>query len=69
MEAHRSDAHRSDREEKRPKISAHVCPQCGFSINLKDIGLKGGTTGLVTCPKCDWSGPIEIQIVDNERAD
>jgi hypothetical protein len=25
-----------------------ACPQCGFSVDLKDIGLRGGTTGLVT---------------------
>lgn len=24
------------------------CPQCGFSVDLKDIRLMGGTTGLVT---------------------
>jgi predicted RNA-binding Zn-ribbon protein involved in translation (DUF1610 family) len=51
---------------KKPKISAHVCPRCGFSIDLKDIGLRVGTTGLLTCPKCDWSGPVEIQIVDKD---
>ena len=62
-------AKRPDKDERRRKASAHVCPQCGLSINLKDIGLKGGTTGLITCPKCDLSGPIEIQIVDEDAVD
>jgi hypothetical protein len=52
--------------KKPKKTSAHVCPRCGFSIDLKDIGLRVGTTGLVTCPRCDWSGPVEIHIVDME---
>lgn len=52
-----------------PHMSAHVCPQCQFAINLKDIGLREGATGLISCPKCDWSGPVEIQIVDRESTD
>jgi hypothetical protein len=63
------EAQQSDKDKKQPKTSAHVCPQCGFSINLKYLGLRAGATGVVTCSKCDWSGPIEIQIVDRERAD
>jgi ssDNA-binding Zn-finger/Zn-ribbon topoisomerase 1 len=58
-----------DRHGRLPKTSAHVCPKCGFSIDLKDIGLRGGATGLVTCPKCDWSGPVTIGIVEREPAD
>jgi predicted RNA-binding Zn-ribbon protein involved in translation (DUF1610 family) len=62
-------AQRPDEDGRKPKTSAHVCPRCGFSIDLKDIGLRAGATGIVTCPKCDWSGPVEIQIVDKEPAD
>jgi predicted RNA-binding Zn-ribbon protein involved in translation (DUF1610 family) len=57
-----------DKGEPRRWESAHVCPQCGLSINLKDLGLRGGATGLVTCRKCDWSGPIEIRIVGREES-
>jgi predicted RNA-binding Zn-ribbon protein involved in translation (DUF1610 family) len=57
-------------EGKKPlKISAHLCPRCGHAIDLEDLGLRGGTTGLVTCPKCDWSGPIDIRIINKEPAD
>jgi predicted RNA-binding Zn-ribbon protein involved in translation (DUF1610 family) len=58
--------HQPGNHSKKPKASAHVCLQCGFSINLKDIGVRVGATGLITCPKCGWSGPVEIQIVDKE---
>lgn len=54
---------------KTPKVSVHICPQCSFAINLRDLGLPGGTTGFATCPKCDWSSPIEIKIIDKEIAD
>ncbi len=62
-------AQQPGKDEKKLKVSAHVCPQCGFSINLKDLGLRGGATGLVTCPKCDWSGPVTIGIVHKEPTD
>ena len=55
-----------DENARRLQKSAHICPQCGLSINLKDIGLREGATGIVTCPKCEWSGPVEIQIVDKD---
>jgi predicted RNA-binding Zn-ribbon protein involved in translation (DUF1610 family) len=57
-----------NKDRKQQKISAHVCPQCGFSIDLKDLGLRGSATGLVTCPKCEWSGPVNIKIVPKESA-
>jgi hypothetical protein len=59
-------AQQPEEHGKKPKASAHVCPRCKFSIDLKDIGLRGAATGLITCPRCDWSGPVEIQIVDKE---
>jgi predicted RNA-binding Zn-ribbon protein involved in translation (DUF1610 family) len=62
-------AQQPGKNERKLKASAHVCPQCGFSIDLKDLGLRGGATGLVTCPKCDWSGPVTIRIVHKGSAD
>ena len=44
--------------------SAHVCPKCGYKLNLAEIDLKAITTGIVSCPECHRAGPIEIQIVD-----
>ena len=43
--------------------SVHVCPNCGTAINLADINFHEVTTGIVLCPRCEWSGRIEIQIV------
>jgi predicted RNA-binding Zn-ribbon protein involved in translation (DUF1610 family) len=60
------EAEHPEQNEPKLRASVHACPQCGFSINLKDLGLRVGATGLVTCPKCEWSGPVEIQIVDKE---
>lgn len=49
--------------------SVHVCPRCGGLVDLEKLCLIESTTGLVTCTKCDWSGPIEIRIVNCELAD
>ena len=35
-------------------------------LNLAEIDLKTITTGLISCSNCDWSGPIEIQVVGGE---
>jgi len=43
--------------------SVHVCPKCGHFINLSEIDLRTVTTGIVDCPRCEWVGQIEIQIV------
>jgi len=58
---------KSDAEDEiiRPNWeSVHVCPGCGHVINLADLDMRAITTGIVTCPSCDWSGQIEIQIAD-----
>jgi ssDNA-binding Zn-finger/Zn-ribbon topoisomerase 1 len=52
--------------DKRLMISAHVCPQCGFAVDLKDIAFRDSATGLVTCPKCERSGPISIGIIPKD---
>ena len=44
--------------------SVHVCPRCGHILNLDQIDLRAITTGIVACPKCDWEGSIEIQVID-----
>jgi predicted RNA-binding Zn-ribbon protein involved in translation (DUF1610 family) len=57
-----------DTDRRRQWESVHVCPQCGFPMALAELGLRSSTTGLVTCPKCDWSGPIEIRVLNKEFA-
>ena len=57
-------AHASDSRERRHWESVHVCRNCGHIINLAELDLRAITTGIVTCPGCDWSGQIEIQVID-----
>jgi predicted RNA-binding Zn-ribbon protein involved in translation (DUF1610 family) len=47
--------------------SVHICPKCGHVINLADIDLKAIATEIVECPRCEWIGPIEIEIADPEQ--
>lgn len=44
--------------------SVHVCANCGHVINLAELDLRAITTGIVSCASCNWSGQIEIQVVD-----
>jgi predicted RNA-binding Zn-ribbon protein involved in translation (DUF1610 family) len=46
-----------------PWESVHVCPRCGHVINLERLDLRTIATGVISCPKCDWSGPVNIKVV------
>jgi predicted RNA-binding Zn-ribbon protein involved in translation (DUF1610 family) len=72
---HHSSDHKQDESEAAGKDSrngakraesAHVCPKCGARILLEEMGLRETTTGILTCPKCDWSGKIDIKIVGGD---
>jgi hypothetical protein len=61
-------------ESQRPDMtivkqwdSAHKCPQCGHVLKSADIDLKGGHDGNRGLSECNWSGPIDIQIVERIR--
>jgi hypothetical protein len=41
----------------------HRCPQCEHILKADEIPHSAIATGVITCPKCDFSGPIEVQIV------
>jgi transcription elongation factor Elf1 len=58
------DTNDTVREKGQSWESVHVCAGCGHSINLAELDLRAVTTGIVNCPSCDWSGQIEIQVID-----
>lgn len=43
--------------------SATVCPKCRYALDLENLDLLAITTGMATCPKCGWTGYIDIEIV------
>jgi predicted RNA-binding Zn-ribbon protein involved in translation (DUF1610 family) len=45
--------------------SVHRCPKCGHVVNLAEIDLRAISTGIIACPKCEFSGPVYIEIVDS----
>jgi hypothetical protein len=47
--------HAAPPEGRKPSRSAHVCPECGLSIELKYIGVPEATTGIITRPESGWS--------------
>jgi ribosomal protein L37AE/L43A len=46
---------------------AHQCQACGHVVRIDDIDAKVIATGIVTCQRCDASGPVNVQIVDAQR--
>jgi predicted RNA-binding Zn-ribbon protein involved in translation (DUF1610 family) len=49
--------------------SVHQCPKCGHTLNLGEMDLRAISTGMIVCPRCEWSGPVRIEIVEPEDAD
>ena len=47
--------------------SVHMCPECEHVINLEKIDLRVIATGIIACPKCDWSGPVKIGVVEGDK--
>jgi DNA-directed RNA polymerase subunit RPC12/RpoP len=52
--------------ENKKWDSVHKCSQCEHEINLGEIDLMMVTTGMIDCPVCGWTGPIEIHIVERK---
>lgn len=55
--------------EKRHWESVHKCSRCGYELNLEKLDLNETTTGIAACPRCEWSGQIDLQIVPGQRLD
>jgi hypothetical protein len=41
----------------------HQCPQCEHIVKAEDIPRPAIISGVMTCPNCEWSGPMNVQIV------
>jgi len=46
---------------------AHECQACGHIVRIDDIDANVITTGIVSCQRCDASGPVNVKIVDVEQ--
>lgn len=44
----------------------HRCPQCEHIIKADEIPHSAIATGVLTCPRCNYSGPINVQIVPED---
>jgi ssDNA-binding Zn-finger/Zn-ribbon topoisomerase 1 len=56
-----------DKKEAIQWESVHLCPKCGHALNLEETDLEAVTTGIATCPKCEWAAPINLKIVQEEK--
>lgn len=41
----------------------HQCKKCGHVVPIDELDSRVITLGLITCPKCEISGPINVAIV------
>ncbi len=55
--------------EQQGLESVHRCPKCGYTVNLGETDLSVIGTGMISCPSCDWFGPVRIKIANQEVND
>lgn len=46
---------------------AHQCLACGHVMRIDDIDAKVIATGIISCQRCDASGPINVAIVEAQQ--
>jgi hypothetical protein len=46
---------------------AHECQACGYAVGIDDIDANVITSGIVTCRRCDASGPVNVKILDAQQ--
>lgn len=46
---------------------AHECQACGHVVRIDHIDAKVIATGIVTCQRCDASGPVNVKIVEAKQ--
>ena len=46
---------------------SHECQACGHVVRIDDIDAKVIAAGIVSCQKCDASGPVNVKIVDAQQ--
>ena len=46
---------------------AHRCLSCGTVVPGHDITQRAIVTGVITCPHCEASGPLNLHILASEE--
>jgi hypothetical protein len=57
----------SNASDEKKWEHAHVCSKCGHILGPDLIELNSIVLGVITCPKCEWSGPINLQIIEKKN--
>lgn len=46
-------------------IHAHTCRSCGHQQLREDVDSRAAASGIIECPICGTSCPLNVQIVDS----
>jgi hypothetical protein len=44
----------------------HQCGVCGHVVRIDHIDRRVIAAGVITCPKCESSGPVNLKIMDEK---
>jgi predicted RNA-binding Zn-ribbon protein involved in translation (DUF1610 family) len=43
-------------------LHVHVCIHCGSAIRREELEGRAHVTGIFTCPRCGFEGPLNLEI-------
>jgi predicted RNA-binding Zn-ribbon protein involved in translation (DUF1610 family) len=50
-------------------LHVHVCVRCGSAIRREELEGRAHVTGIFTCPKCGFEGPLNLEIREVDAPD
>lgn len=51
-------------ETNQHLIHVHVCIRCGHMLRREEADSKGQVSGMIECPSCGESSPLNVQVED-----
>jgi predicted RNA-binding Zn-ribbon protein involved in translation (DUF1610 family) len=50
-------------------LHVHVCVRCGSAIRREELEGRAHATGIFTCPRCGFEGPLNLEIREMDVPD
>jgi hypothetical protein len=56
-----------DSEQRQDLVHVHICGSCGHRQRREDVDSRAVVSGIIECPICGTSGPLNVHIVDLDQ--
>jgi transcription elongation factor Elf1 len=57
-----------EEDQNQDLVHVHICRSCGHRQHREDVDNRAVASGIIECPICGMSGPLDVQIVNSDQA-